>query len=113
MRLSTSGARCVDKAHGHRGKASSGSATRIVNRNATGPLNLQKAAYKSGIKKPFKNPEDWVFASPFVAGRTPWYPWGVERRHLIPAGIRCGIGRIGWHTFRHTFRTSLMKRELR
>jgi len=55
----------------------------------------------------FKNPEDWVFASPFVAGRMPWYPWGVERRHLIPAGIRCGIGRIGWHTFRHTFRTLL------
>jgi integrase len=55
----------------------------------------------------FKNPEDWVFASPFTAGRAPWYPWGVERRHLIPAGIRCGIGRIGWHTFRHTFRTLL------
>jgi len=49
----------------------------------------------------FKNPEDWVFASPYVAGRLPWYPWGVERRHLIPAGIRCGIGRIGWHSFRH------------
>ena len=55
----------------------------------------------------FNNPEDWVFASPFVAGRMPWYPWGVERRHIIPAGIRCGIGRIGWHTFRHTFRTLL------
>ena len=55
----------------------------------------------------FKNPEDWVFASPFVAGKKPWYPWGVERRHIIPAGIRCGIGRIGWHTFRHTYSTLL------
>jgi integrase len=55
----------------------------------------------------FKNSEDWVFASPFTAGKTPWYPWGVERRHIIPAGIRCGIGRIGRHTFRHTFRTLL------
>jgi integrase len=55
----------------------------------------------------FKNPEDWVFASPYVAGRMPWDPWGVERRHIIPVGIRCGIGRIGWHTFRHTFRTLL------
>jgi integrase len=54
----------------------------------------------------FRGPEDWVFASPFVAGRMPWYPWGVER-HIIPAGIRCGIGRVGWHTFRHTFRTLL------
>jgi integrase len=55
----------------------------------------------------FKNPEDWVFASPFRAGRKPWDPWSLERRHIIPAGIRCGIGRIGWHTFRHTFRTLL------
>ncbi len=58
-------------------------------------------------KTRFKNPGDWVFASPFVAGKLPWYPWGVEQRHIIPAGIRCGIGRIGWHTFRHTFRTLL------
>ena len=63
-------------------------------------LNWQRKTF-------FKNPEDWVFASPFVAGKMPWYPWGVERRHIIPAGIRCGIGRIGWHTFRHTFRTLL------
>jgi hypothetical protein len=35
----------------------------------------------------FKNSEDWVFASPFTAGKTPWYPWGVERRHITPAGI--------------------------
>jgi integrase len=55
----------------------------------------------------FKDPEDWVFASPFASGKTPWDPWGLERGHLIPAGIRCGIGRIGWHTFRHTFRTLL------
>jgi integrase len=55
----------------------------------------------------FQNPEDWMFASPFRAGRTPWDPWSVERRHIIPAAIRCGIGRIGWHSFRHTFRTLL------
>jgi len=55
----------------------------------------------------FKNPEDWVFASPFRAGKKPWEPWSVERRHIIPAAIRCGIGRIGWHSFRHTFRTLL------
>src|SRR2546430_12839629 len=33
-------------------------------------------------KTRFKNPEDWVLASPFVAGKLPWYPWGrsEERR---------------------------------
>jgi integrase len=50
---------------------------------------------------------DWVFASPYQAGRMPWHPWGVQLRHLAPAGIRAGIGRIGWHTFRHTFRSLL------
>ena len=55
----------------------------------------------------FKSLEDWVFASPFRAGRLPWDPWSAERRHIIPAAIRCGIGRIGWHSFRHTFRTLL------
>jgi len=55
----------------------------------------------------FKNPEDWVFASPFRAGKKPWEPWSAGRRHIIPAAIRCGIGRIGWHSFRHTFRTLL------
>lgn len=58
-------------------------------------------------KTRFKRPEDWVFASPFRAGRMPWDPWSAERRHIIPAAIRCGIGRIGWHSFRHTFRTLL------
>jgi integrase len=55
----------------------------------------------------FKKPEDWVFASPYKAGKVPWRSWGVQQRQLAPAGIRCGIGRIGWHTFRHTFRSLL------
>jgi integrase len=55
----------------------------------------------------FKKPEDWVFASPYKAGTMPWRSWGVQQRRLAPAGIRCGIGRIGWHTFRHTFRSLL------
>lgn len=77
--------------------------------NAGMPLDpaLAEVLHKWRRKTRFKNPEDWVFASPFRAGRTPWDPWSVERRHLIPAAIRCGIGRIGWHTFRHTFRTLL------
>jgi integrase len=40
-------------------------------------------------------------------GKVPWRSWGVQQRQLAPAGIRCGIGRIGWHTFRHTFRSLL------
>ncbi|PYT97094.1 MAG: hypothetical protein DMG38_21190 [Acidobacteria bacterium] len=77
--------------------------------NAGMPLDpaLAEVLRKWQRKTHFKNPEDWVFASPFRAGRNPWEPGSVERRHIIPATIRCGIGRIGWHSFRHTFRTLL------
>jgi len=77
--------------------------------NAGMPLDpaLAEVLRKWRRKTLFKNPEDWVFASPYRGGRTPWDPWSAERRHIIPAAIRCGIGRIGWHSFRHTFRTLL------
>lgn len=55
----------------------------------------------------FAKPDDWIFASPFKAGRMPWQPWRVQQHHISPAAVRCGIGRIGWHTFRHTFRSLL------
>src|SRR5438876_561173 len=77
--------------------------------NAGMPLDpaLAEVLRKWRQKTLFKNPEDWVFESPFRSGRTPWDPWSVERRHIIPAAIRCGIGHIGWHSFRHSFRTLL------
>ena len=29
----------------------------------------------------------------------------VQRDYIVPAARRAGIGQIGWHTFRHTYRT--------
>jgi integrase len=55
----------------------------------------------------FAKPDDWIFASPFKRGTTPWQPWRVQQRHVRPAALRLGIGPIGWHTFRHTFRSLL------
>jgi len=55
----------------------------------------------------FNKPDDWIFASPFKAGTMPRQPWRVQQRHIGPAAVRCGIGHIGWHTFRHTFRSLL------
>ena len=51
--------------------------------------------------------EDALQGSRALGFASPWEPWSVERRHIIPAAIRCGIGRIGWHSFRHTLRTLL------
>ena len=47
---------------------------------------------------------DWVFAND--AGRPRWQETILERQ-LKPAALRAGIGKIGWHTFRHTYSTML------
>lgn len=47
----------------------------------------------------------WVFVSPFTG--KPWWAHKIVRYHLRPAAERAGIGRIGWHTFRHTHSTLL------
>jgi integrase len=53
-------------------------------------------------------PEDWVFASPAKHGKQPYWPGSLYRAHLAPAAKAAGIsGKIGWHTFRHTFATLL------
>jgi integrase len=48
--------------------------------------------------------EDWVFAN--EAGRPRWQET-ILQRQLKPAASRAGIGKIGWHTFRHTYSTML------
>jgi integrase len=48
---------------------------------------------------------DWVFANPET--RKPYWPGRLQEHHLVPAGKTAQIGRIGWHTFRHTYSTLL------
>lgn len=51
---------------------------------------------------------DWVFASPRMKGKQPWWPETLWRRHGNPAVARAGISkRVGFHTFRHTYTTLL------
>jgi integrase len=57
---------------------------------------------------PFNREADWVFASPDMEGKQPYWPENLLRRHIRPAARRCGINkRIGWHTFRHSYATHL------
>ena len=49
------------------------------------------------------NIENWVFANP--ATGKPYWPGRVQENWLIPAAKKLGIGRIGWHTFRHSHPT--------
>ena len=58
---------------------------------------------------PYRQADDWVFASPHRQGRYPFWPDAVLQKVIQPAALRAGIRkRIGWHTFRHTFSTLLI-----
>ncbi len=53
----------------------------------------------------FGNSETWVFANP-ETGR-PYWPGRIQENWLVPAAQKAGLGRIGWHTFRHSHSTLL------
>lgn len=56
----------------------------------------------------FASNDDWVFASWRTNGTLPFRSTAILEDYLKPAAIRAGIGgEVGWHTFRHTFRTLL------
>ena len=54
----------------------------------------------------FSAEEDWLFASPVKIGRLPYSYSGVWRE-LKRAAIAAGIGPLGTHAFRHTYRSWL------
>jgi integrase len=57
----------------------------------------------------YRQPNDWIFASPRTQGKHPFWPDAVLQKIIRPAALRAGINKkIGWHTFRHTFSTLLM-----
>ena len=45
-----------------------------------------------------------MWASPWMAG---YYSNAIQRDYNIPAAMRAGLGKIGWHAFRHTYRAWL------
>lgn len=49
--------------------------------------------------------EGWMFPS-VVTGR-PYHAGILLRRYLQPLAAKVGVPRLGWHTFRHTFRSWL------
>lgn len=51
------------------------------------------------------NIENWIFANPETG--KPYWPGRVQENWLVPAAAKLGIGRIGWHTFRHSHSTLL------
>lgn len=56
---------------------------------------------------PMKEFSPWVWPSPVKAGALPLHGSNTQTWKLSPAGVRAGIGPIGWHTLRHTYRAWL------
>ena len=54
----------------------------------------------------FSGDEDWVFASPARLGRQPW-SYDQVWRSFLSAATAAGIGRLGTHSMRHTYRSWL------
>lgn len=82
---------------------------KTTNSNRSLPVHRALATLLLEYKKetaPNAKDIDWLFPSPYATGRPRW-PWTIQRTHLLPAGIRAGLGRIGWHTFRHSYSTLL------
>jgi len=50
--------------------------------------------------------EDWMFASPVQLGRLPWSYDQIWRTYQKAAG-KAGIGGLGTHSLRHTYRSWL------
>ncbi len=56
----------------------------------------------------YKAANDWVFASPYSAGRKPYWYQSLMRNRIRILAWRVGISKkMGWHTFRHTCATLL------
>jgi integrase len=54
----------------------------------------------------FSASEDWMFASPARLGRQPW-SYDQVLRAFVNAGTDAGIGKLGTHSMRHTYRSWL------
>jgi integrase len=69
---------------------------------------LAESLLKLRLYSPHSKPEDWVFASPRMKGKQPYWPDGLWQRHGRDAVIEAGISkRVAFHTFRHTYTTLL------
>ena len=68
---------------------------------------LAEVIFEWRRKTEFSDVSDFVFASPFMAGEKPYTPWNMQHNQIRPAAERAGLGRIGWHTLRHTYRAWL------
>jgi integrase len=69
---------------------------------------LAESLLKLKLSSPYNKEGDWVFASPRMRGKQPYWPDGLWNRYGRSAVKEAGIAkRVAFHTFRHTYTTLL------
>ena len=56
---------------------------------------------------PYAADDDYVFASPQMKGRQPYWMGRIMQYFIKPVAARAGIAIKGWHTLRHSYTTLL------
>jgi integrase len=89
--------------HGHVGEVKTESSRDLV------PIDPQLAKALSEHRKHcYPTAEGWLFANP-KTGR-PYHQEEIQKRHITKAATAVGITeQVGWHTFRHSYRSWLDK----
>jgi len=61
-------------------------------------------------KSPYKEPDNWVFASEFHFGKQPLWPGTLWRRNVAPAIDRAKVTKpkLGWHSLRRSYASLLL-----
>lgn len=78
------------------------------------PVDCQLAAALQSwlAAAPFKAADDWVFADPKSGGAMPYPGRSLQQNWLTPAAVKVGIGSVGWHALRHTYRSLLGDKQI-
>jgi integrase len=56
---------------------------------------------------PYAEDSDYIFASPKMKGKQPYWMSRIMQHHVKPAASEAGIEIKGWHTLRHSYTTLL------
>ncbi len=69
---------------------------------------LAESLLKLRLSSPYNKSQDWVFASPRMKGKQPYWPDALWKRYGRPAVTKAAISKhVCFHTFRHTYTTLL------
>lgn len=66
---------------------------------------------KWGAETPYADDDDYVFASPKMKGKQPFWMSRIMQHFIRPAAAEARIRINGWHTLRHSYTTLLRQND--